>query len=202
MELVSLFPTTIGISSIPLNDVELILKLSNSGGRVQNIGNETSTDTYILGRPELRGVRIRIEEEIQKYMREVYDPQDPLLEVYITQSWVNYTEGKGHHHEHNHPNSVISGVLYLEASCQDNVSFMRPKDPLPVISVLPNNVTPMNAGTWMYEGLSAGVLVMFPSSLPHKVEEVVEGTRVSLAFNTFVRGSIGSRSGLTELVLT
>ena len=43
---------------------------------------------------------------------------------------------------------------------------------------------------------------MFPSSTTHKVE-VKKGsnTRISLSFNTFYKGTIGSNKSLTELIL-
>ena len=43
---------------------------------------------------------------------------------------------------------------------------------------------------------------MFPSSLTHMVE-TKEGnnTRISLAFNVFIKGKIGNNKQLTELIL-
>jgi hypothetical protein len=35
---------------------------------------------------------------------------------YITQSWANYTKKNQYHHTHEHPNSFISGVLYINAN--------------------------------------------------------------------------------------
>jgi hypothetical protein len=32
---------------------------------------------------------------------------------YITQSWLNYTETNQYHHKHEHPNSLVSGVFYV-----------------------------------------------------------------------------------------
>jgi hypothetical protein len=41
---------------------------------------------------------------------------------------------------------------------------------------------------------------MFPSSLTHGVENVVaDDTRVSLAFNSFIKGTFGDKESLTEL---
>jgi hypothetical protein len=43
---------------------------------------------------------------------------------------------------------------------------------------------------------------MFPSSTTHQVDtKKGTNTRVSLAFNTFYKGTIGSNSNLTELIL-
>ncbi len=45
-------------------------------------------------------------------------------------------------------------------------------------------------------------LILFPSSLTHMVE-TKEGnnTRISLAFNVFIKGIIGDNKNLTELIL-
>ena len=43
---------------------------------------------------------------------------------------------------------------------------------------------------------------MFPSSTIHQVEtKQGKNTRISLAFNTFYKGTIGSNAALTELIL-
>ena len=45
------------------------------------------------------------------------------------------------------------------------------------------------------------VIVIFPSSLTHMVEQTIsDDTRVSLAFNTFLKGNIGNNFELTELI--
>jgi hypothetical protein len=43
---------------------------------------------------------------------------------------------------------------------------------------------------------------MFPSSTTHQVDtKKGNNTRVSLAFNTFYKGAVGSDTSLTELIL-
>ena len=58
-----------------------------------------------------------------------------------------------------------------------------------------------NSSSWWF-GVETGQLVMFPSSTTHQVDtKKGNNTRVSLAFNTFYKGTIGSNSNLTELIL-
>ena len=59
-----------------------------------------------------------------------------------------------------------------------------------------------NARSWWYT-VQSGDLVLFPSSLIHGVD-VKEGdnTRISLAFNVFLKGHVGNPKNLTELILT
>jgi hypothetical protein len=46
-----------------------------------------------------------------------------------------------------------------------------------------------------------GDIILFPSSLTHMVE-TKEGTntRISLAFNVFIKGTVGNNKNLTELL--
>ena len=58
-----------------------------------------------------------------------------------------------------------------------------------------------NSETWFFP-VETGDLFMFPSSTTHQVEtKKGNNTRISLAFNTFYKGSIGSNDELTELIL-
>ena len=58
-----------------------------------------------------------------------------------------------------------------------------------------------NSETWWYP-VKAGDIILFPSSLTHMVEtKEGDNTRVSLAFNVFVKGKLGDNYRLTELIL-
>jgi hypothetical protein len=58
-----------------------------------------------------------------------------------------------------------------------------------------------NSESWWFP-VKTGDIIMFPSSLTHMVENK-EGTntRISLAFNVFIKGTIGNNKNLTELIL-
>jgi hypothetical protein len=46
------------------------------------------------------------------------------------------------------------------------------------------------------------MIILFPSSTTHLVENKGgDNTRISLAFNTFFKGTMGENSQLTELIL-
>jgi hypothetical protein len=58
-----------------------------------------------------------------------------------------------------------------------------------------------NSESWWYE-TGAGDLIIFPSNLTHMVQtKQGDGTRISISFNTFVKGYIGSDESLTGLHL-
>ena len=58
-----------------------------------------------------------------------------------------------------------------------------------------------NSDSWWFE-VATKKMVVFPSSLTHMVQTVeAENTRISLAFNTFFKGTCGLNENLTELIL-
>ena len=58
-----------------------------------------------------------------------------------------------------------------------------------------------NSSSWWFP-VETGNLFMFPSSTTHQVDtKKGNNTRVSLAFNTFYKGAVGSNPQLTELIL-
>ena len=59
-----------------------------------------------------------------------------------------------------------------------------------------------NSGSWWLPA-KKGTMVMFPSWLEHEVRTKDHfGERISLSFNTFFVGQIGSKDMLTELKLS
>ena len=64
-----------------------------------------------------------------------------------------------------------------------------------------NEYNTWNSLTWWIP-VKSGDILLFPSYLNHSVETKQDNNlRISLAFNTFVKGNIGSREGLSELNL-
>ena len=125
------------------------------------------------------------------------------VELYITQSWLNYTESDQYHHKHEHPNSVVSGVLYFDSDVKnDKILFSHSKgyqQISPEIDKTKFNL--WNSGTWFFP-VETGGLFMFPSSTTHQVEtKKGTNTRISLAFNTFYKGTLGLNKKLTELII-
>jgi len=122
------------------------------------------------------------------------------IKPYITQSWLNYTEDNQYHHKHEHPNSIISGVVYLDAGKDtEEISFFRSR----------NSSFEFDSNQYnIYNSLSMGVpvqsghVVMFPSEVTHMVRTKSRNhTRVSLAFNTFFKGKVGTPASLKQLIV-
>ena len=133
------------------------------------------------------------------YFRSAYKI-DEDIKIFITISWVNYTETGEYHHAHNHPNSVISGVYYIETDESDTITFSAPWTNKLTMYMSPIEYNQWNSEEWWYP-TRKNTLLLFPSKLVHRVNQVEsDKTRISLAFNTFIKGKIGG-SNLSELVI-
>jgi uncharacterized protein (TIGR02466 family) len=167
------------------------------GASHPNVSNVRTADTHVLDAPEMQSIRSFVEDHVNQYARKIISP-DPNLEFYLTQSWLNYTQTGQSHHRHVHTNSLISGVLYVNAKKEvDGICFYRNSGVQ--ISVSDQYVNWYNAPSWCLS-VSIGDVVLFPSNLSHGVEQTTgEHTRISLAFNAFVRGQIGSEDLLNSL---
>ena len=166
----------------------------------KNQGNFNTKDNYILNRKEFKNIKKFLDKCCKDYLDKVICPKNNI-ELYITQSWLNYTETNQFHHSHQHPNSVISGVLYFDSDIKnDKILFSHPT----VYQQIKPDIEKFNlwnSDTWFFP-VETGNLFMFPSSTTHQVEtKQGNNTRISLAFNTFYKGTVGNNFNLTELIL-
>lgn len=162
--------------------------------------NSLSNDTYVLNEPVMENLNNDITEMIYLFLKNIYNPATDVL-PYITQSWFTVTKENEHHHVHSHPNSFISGVLYINADENyDSIVFTKPG----IYNSLKINSKEENSYTKNYERIKVktGRIVLFPSYTTHYVDSKKgDNVRVSLAFNSFIKGTLGSRDNLTELIL-
>ena len=197
-----IFPIPIYLSNIdrPFTKEELEFVYNQKNKVVANDGNTSSKDNYILNRKEFKNIKQFLLKCCRDYLKRVVSPKNNI-EIYITQSWLNFTETNQYHHRHLHPNSVISGVLYFDCnSLYDRIVFVNPRSYEQIKPEI-NEYNLWNSETWFYP-LETGKLIMFPSSLTHQVDtKKGNNTRISLAFNTFYKGTIGLNKNLTELIL-
>ena len=200
----SIFPTPIYTTKIDRRFTKQELKFVEQQKKhcKTNTGNTRTKDDYILNRKEFKNIKKFLDKHCKNYLDTVICPVDNI-EIYITLSWLNYTESDQYHHKHEHPNSVVSGVLYFDSDIKkDKILFSHSRG---YRQISPETNTEKfnlwNSGTWFFP-VETGNLFMFPSSTTHQVEtKKGNNTRISLAFNTFYKGSVGSNCELTELIL-
>lgn len=200
-ELVSLFPTSLLVNNIDrgLTDEELECVLDYQDTVRSNTGNITTKDVLVLENPKLAGLKKLVEEALQDYLIQVYNPINPdKIRLVVTQSWLNYTDKTQYHHKHYHHNSIISGCLYINARKEsDSIVFTKRANGEPwQIQALEQNYFNCNEFTVPVE---TGDIVLFPSNLTHSVPQTNHDyTRISLAFNSFWDGELGFVKGAID----
>jgi uncharacterized protein (TIGR02466 family) len=195
-----LFPTPVMFNEIErdFTKEELAYIESHSTSTNRIVGNAVSNNNYILNEPEMMDLNKFVTEQLNEYLKKVYKPKYPA-EVFITQSWLNWTKKGEFHHKHAHPNSFISGVLYIATdSTKDKITFY--KSGYTQLQLESKTFDILNATSWWFS-VKTGGIVIFPSSLSHDVENVIaDDVRVSLAFNSFIKGVFGESQKLTEFI--
>tara|TARA_X000001382_G_scaffold77065_1_gene53908 strand:+ start:1449 stop:2048 length:600 start_codon:yes stop_codon:yes gene_type:complete len=199
MNLNNIFPTPVAWFDNDSGINELQKKYLLSLKRKNNIGNEISLGRNVLENKELKVLKNWIINNINIYFEEIYKPKSKV-KLYITQSWCNYTKENQYHHRHRHPNSFISGVYYIDVNEQkDKITFFN--DIYKQLNIEASEYNLYNSTSWFFN-LKNNSLVLFPSNLEHMVESVTSKTeRVSLSFNTFLKGYLGQDEEATGLHL-
>ncbi|MGH8032262.1 MAG: TIGR02466 family protein [Luteimonas sp.] len=196
---ISVFPTALFVSEQYEPTPDELAALIGQPWEPNRAGNKTSSDTYVLENDALARLREFLQQQICHYAYQVLG-LDEALDVYITQSWVNVNPAGSSHHPHSHPNSVISGVFFIQGEpCP--LILHREATLFGSLSLRAPASNDFNATRWNVVN-RPGHAVLFPSTLRHEVAQNTSATdRYSLSFNSFVRGTLGSRRKLTELVV-
>ena len=197
-----IFPTPIYLSKLDreLTPLELKFVDKNKKDFYKNDGNITSNNNYILNEKPFANIKKELDLKVQDYFDKIISPANNIT-PYITQSWLNYTETNQYHHKHAHPNSLISGVFYINCHEEhDKIKFFNDNYKTIRLEIKDWNI--WNSESWWFS-VKTGDIILFPSSLTHMVEtKQGDNTRISLAFNVFIKGTVGNNKNLTELHLS
>ena len=191
-EIHALFPLPVYKEKIRLLDNNESNFIESTDVCYQTLGNAVSLNTRLLDAPTLIELRAVIEKKLDYYLKSILKVDN---EIYITNSWLNKTNYKEQHFLHNHSNSILSGMYYINT--EDSlplITFNRMQTPF-LLNFIPKEFTIFNSTEWSIP-VENGCLIIFPSSLYHyvKINETTN-TRTSIAFNSFVKGSIGFQNG-------
>jgi uncharacterized protein (TIGR02466 family) len=199
-EINAIFPTPVYITkcrNFSKKEISFVNKIKKKVSK--NFGNSVSKDSYILNNKNFNKLKKELLIYVNDYFNTIIVPRNNI-KPYITQSWLNYTNEGQFHHLHEHANSIVSGVLYIDADkSNDQIMFNKKKSS--DIKINTDQYNLFNSTSWNFK-IETGDLIMFPSTLNHKVDyKKGKNTRISLAFNVFVKGKIGNKNELTELIL-
>jgi uncharacterized protein (TIGR02466 family) len=179
----------IDLTDLDLSSVDWGKNYNNSISQSQNVLDQ---EAFITLKEEcMKGVN-----EYFYGMMQVTD----ATEIYITESWFNRTDKDEVHHRHWHPNSLVSGIVYIasEADQGGDTSFITSKYETVELDIKESNL--YNSKSWSMPPAN-GEMLLFPSSVEHFVTPYTgETPRITLSFNTFVRGNINQQA-LTRLAI-
>jgi len=199
-----LFPTPVVSFEIGRDftkeELECIVSYSNNT-QPSIMGNRTTLGENVLDNESLSDIRKFIHESLDWYVENIEQPENKF-EVYLTQSFVNFISSGQGHHPHIHPNSYLSGVFYIQANPEnDNITFINDHGPSAFFKFHAKKFNPFNSHMWTIPAWT-GRLLLFPAQLPHQVfNNPNSSDRISLVFNTFIRGEIGLKEEYSCLTL-
>ena len=147
--------------------------------------NKRTVDCDIFSRPEFAPFKEAAMQCIEEYFYNLLETSSDT-EIYITASWINKSLKGQSHPIHTHPNSILSGVIYIEGDYFDT----RFECNTSLVEFQYVNYNIWNSKNHVLK-FTKGDVCIFPSDLAHSVDTYTGDTpRISIAWNTFVRGVI------------
>ncbi len=189
--ILKIFPTPVYVNTLSQELSEEEKNFYKTLTYRENFSNLISTDMHILNNVCMKRIKEELQKVILDYTEKVIQPKNEI-EIFITESWINLTSPGESHHMHDHPNSFISGVLYLDVlEGEDELNFHKKN--MGMLEIESSAMPEWNVGC-LRLFVKNNDIVIFPSNLPHNTPKVLSNKqrtpRISLSFNTFVRGQI------------
>lgn len=177
-----IFPTVVWRKHLTYDNSRLAqyiteLKSSTNGKAISNVGGWQSLDSLRFP-DKFNELQTQISESIKQICIETNLP--PLT---LDNLWYNINTPGSYNMIHNHPNSVISGVYYVDVPEDNmgNIEFYRSDDSEYYLKEKTN--TFFGSTKFLYKS-QTGVLLLFPSWLKHSVSgNMSNQNRISLSFN-------------------
>jgi hypothetical protein len=168
---------------------------------VQNKVNLISENLYIFEEPKLKSIKIAVQEALDIFANKVMGIQQKL---YVTQSWSLINKPSVGMHGHSHSNSIVSGSLYFTDMPEPVAGMLFDRHrTYQQLEIRPDNDkqnlynTPANIVI-----PKRNEIILFSSSLQHLVQvNTSTKPRYSIAFNSFIRGTLGDHKDVSELSL-
>ena len=179
-------------------DTESIVSLMSSPIKSADTGDEYKgkESLYVLEDMKFRGLKEAILNELNYY---ISDTLKYTNQFKITTSWFTVLERGEKSQVHNHHNSFISGVLYLQTNPESgDITFTDFTDNR--LSLIPEEYNIFNSKEWVYKPEN-GLILFFPSELHHGTEiNQSEEKRHSLSFNIIPVGTLGNKESDSHYV--
>ena len=161
-------------------------------GEEQIYNHLFSKDNWLLDQEKYHSLRSDIEQRITEFASYILAYRGDMI---ITQSWLNQNRPGEATHKHTHPNSIISGVLYVSVPKDSGtIRFHRTQTSDSRSWTFYPDGDPQRAANsyyafdWCDVPVAEGDLILFPSYASHSVPtNPTDDSRWSLAFNAVPR---------------
>ena len=165
--------------------------------------NQRTVDSFILRKKQYKKLTKWINNCLEE-VRKSHNFQCDSLK--ITQSWANASSFEQAHHAHIHPNSILSGIIYLTESdgptvfgFNNDLFFMCDDQIDQRIKI---SYEPKESVTLYEHKVVPGDMILFPSNYRHNTgpHMLNDGSnRITISFNVFPSGKIGRFEDLSGL---
>lgn len=183
-----LYSTYIDISRVP--DF-------NAVNWIQDNTRDYSETNQLLNEQQWAHVKSQILSHVNTYFHSVISADD-AVNIDITISWMNKSVPGQTHTRHNHPNSVLSGVLFFDFH-ESGLTLIDSR--YRQLRWQSKEFNILNSQTWTVKP-EPGLLLIWPSEIDHEVETLPANskTRYSLAFNTWITGVVNPRHNMNLVI--
>ena len=159
---------------------------------INQSGNLFSKNNYVLESPEMKNLKEFCNNNLFIFFYDSFKVKKDI-EIYITQSWINFNQKNTSHHLHKHVNSIISSVLFIKGETCPIIFYNSERNLFGNLLSSEDFTAPNeNNNSRVYFNNQNGKLFLFPSTLMHSVaKNNSDVERISLSFNTFIKGQLG-----------
>ncbi len=159
---------------------------------INQSGNLFSKNNYVLESPEMKNLKEFCNNNLFIFFYDSFKVKKDI-EIYITQSWINFNQKNTSHHRHKHVNSIISSVIFIKGEMCPITFYDSERNLFGNLLSSEDFTAPNeNNNSRVYFNNQNGKLFLFPSTLMHSVaKNNSDVERISLSFNTFIKGQLG-----------
>jgi len=163
---------------------------------IENIKNSITEEKDMCKKPEFTQLGEVLKNESAQYLRNFWmdDPTHSFEDLQITESWANQSVKGEEHHLHQHPFSVVSGVMFLSDTPDNlNLTFENEITPVPYWRTGTRKAYFSVRDLVGDQNNLKNHIVIFLSTTGHMVQPVQGDTpRVTISWNTFWKGKVGN----------
>lgn len=175
--------------------IDDLIKTLPSYTRIENVSNTTISTGKDKAIQTLFHEKLfdRLEECLEEIRKKEYSDSMKLV---IVESWATETVNFQKHHKHIHPNSLLSGILYLTDHPDATTNLYIP-NPFSFLEAAFPMIQPSRKELVIRVKPEKGKVIIFPSNTYHDTSLTLNSSkpRLTFAFNAFPHGTIGHLGG-------